>query len=488
MTSSEVKKTGEERTGILSEEHKGSQSSFFEAEIEHILNEEDEITMTTVNDDKEEHNNDDYGKSESDTTAVSAMSSASKSPEADNALSSSTIIESLHQKVDILTSTNLKLTVQSHNLLEDLENCQKKEVKLNENISLYNHEHENLNLMLQRRVRKIHSTEEEFKHITGKLENLRAEKATLAKDISEYSNSTEAKTNKISELKDKYHMLLDSHEEYRSSCLDEIQELRQKIEVLRNSMLNTVLDVSATTPEQKKDIGGKLHHFKVDASEIANTNILDDQTILKNQISHAIEVNMMKPTLDLYKVAGNVSTTYAADPENEKFKLPEEIQNSTAANALDNELKLRDRKTHFVSYQSRGPSDSPLSTRSPLMDVSPNFSRATLKSPGANPYLSTSPNMNSSTSASNSSNNTPNMKNRRSFYSSTSIQLPGTRVGSSGTLPGMRKTSSDKNIPPLATSEKNVRNPKESSPLPGTRSSKPTNRRNRRSVLIDNDK
>ena len=482
-------KPAKEQAIMQSEKHKGSQGSFFEAEIEQILNDEDDVTMTTVGDDKDEHIHDDYGKGESDTTAVSGMSSASKSPEADNVLSSSTIIESLHQKVDVLTSTNLKLTIQSHNLLEDLENGQKKEFKLNENISLYNHEHENLNLMLQRRVRKIHSTEEEFRHVTEKLENLKTEKATLVKNISEFSNSTDTKTNKIAELKDKYHVLLDSHEEYRSSCMDEIQELRRKIKLLKDSMLANALDVSANTPEQKKEIGGKLHHFKADVSEILTTNILDDQSILNNQVHHSIEFNMMKPMLNLYKVTESVSKKYAANPENDKFKLPEDIQNSTTSTTLDNELKLRERKSHFASHVSRGPNDSPLTARSPTTEFSPNLSRTRLKSPIVNPYLSTSPNINSAISNNSSSNTTPNIKNRRSFYSSSSIQLPGTRVGSSGILPGMRNTSSnDKNVPPLATSEKSTRTSKESSPLPTPRGNNLTERKNRRSIMIDNDK
>ncbi|SMN18145.1 similar to Torulaspora delbrueckii TDEL_0C05300 hypothetical protein [Maudiozyma saulgeensis] len=521
-------RTEEENHRVMqSDMHKGSQSSFFEAEIEHILNEDDEVTMITIEDERKqksnENNNDDDDDDDDDdvineediendhdtddtkydsetmaTTNNMRSNSSNLKNKSENAIdnnsnnnylnnftttSSSSVIESLHEQIDVLTNTNLKLTVQSHNLLEDLEHFQKKEIKLNENISLYNHEYENLNLMLQRKVRKIHSTEEEVNHIKEKLIFLQNENEILTKKISDMSSITNDTKLKINNLKEKYSILLEDHESYKSSCLDEMADLRNEIDQFKQSVVTDIVDQSGSI--EPKMMNEKIHQFKKDSAIVKETHLLDENIILQHQINSIVESRKMKVMLDLFKIGNNVAIDYNNQSEETNFSLPDHIKDSNIPETLEKELKLGDKKSHINSRQIKQLHEGPLSNRLPG-DFSPTLGRTRLtpiinSGPRTNANVNTnSTNIPSVNGNATTNNNNSNNKNRRSFYSSISGgQLPGTRIGSNGALPGMRKTSNERDTPPLASSEKFNRTPSETINPFTNRASKQLERRKR---------
>ena len=467
---------------MQSDMHKGSQSSFFEAEIEHILkedeeeaDEENEITMiTTLDEDKKtnsritveenDQENDDDTKCDSE---ISGSNNHSKEPSLGNNIntSSSSVIESLHEKIDSLTNTNLKLTVQSHNLLEDLEHSQKKEIKLNENISLYNHEYENLNLMLQRKVRKIHSTEEEVNHVRDKLSTLEEQNKELSDKINNMSSATNDTRVEIDSLREKYSLLMDTNESYKNSRLDEIKDLQNEIKQLRDSLIskfNINDDSHSNGSDKTKQVDTLIHQYKQDVNTIKEMNSFNEQSFLQHQITSTIESRKMKAMVNLYKVGINVATNYINDEtQDTNYSIPDDILKSEVATALENELKLKDTKKNFMSYQNiRNHSyESPyLPNKSPYGSTPPLGRTRLTPVMNSSPRNNLSPTMGTPVSNNNNSNINAGNKNRRSFYSSSinTAQLPGTRIGSNNTLPGVRMASNERETPspPLASSER----------------------------------
>lgn len=469
---------------MQSDMHKGSQSSFFEAEIEHILkededevdeiDEENEITIiTTLDEDKKtnsrsnieenDQDNDDDTKCDSE---ISGSNSHSKQPSLGNNIntSSSSVIESLHEKIDSLTNTNLKLTVQSHNLLEDLEHSQKKEIKLNENISLYNHEYENLNLMLQRKVRKIHSTEEEVNHVREKLTTLEEQNEELSNKINNISSVTNDTRVEIESLREKYSLLMDSNENYKNSRLDEIKDLQNEIKQLRDSLIskfNISDDSHSIGSDKTKQVDTLIHQYKKDSNTIKEMNSFNEQSFLQHQITTTVKSRKMKEIINLYKVGINVANNYINDKTHDtNYAIPENIIKSEVVTVLENELKLKDTKKNFMSYQGiRNHSfESPS-----LPNKSPHGSTPSLGKTRLTPVMNSSPRNNLSPTmgvsvSNNNNNNIAGNKNRRSFYSSSinTSQLPGTRIGSNNALPGVRMASNERETPspPLASSER----------------------------------
>ena len=318
------------------------------------------------------------------------------------------------------------------------------------------------------------STEEEVNHAKEKLIFLQNENKTLNNTISDISSVANDRKSKINNLKEKYDILLDTHENYKSLCLDEMNDLRNEIEQFNQSVVSHYSNQSESI--EPKIINEKIHQFKKDSIILKETNLLDENTILEHQINTIAESQKMKFMLDLFKVGINVATLYNNQSEETKFSLPDHIKDSNIAEALDKELKSRDKKSHFNPHQLKQLHESPLSNRSPG-DFSPTLGRTRLT-----PIMKSSSRTNSIANSNpmSSPGNSNNNKNRRSFYSSMSGgQLPGTRIGSNSTLPGMRKTSKEKNTFPLASSERTNRSPSETINPFTNRASKQLEQRNR---------
>lgn len=435
---------------------KESQSSFFEAEIEHILKEDDEMTMIA------QDNNE---RLDSQGTLLETKpitrNKLTKDKGDNDAISSSTrVIESLHEKIDTLTNTNLKLTVQSHDLLNKLERFQKKEIKLTENMTSYNHEHENLNLMLQRKLRKIQATEEELDTVHKRFDLLNRENEQLKKDLGETSTTRNDMLQKIEIFKEKYNKMLDNQEEVRNIYIDEICDLKSQIDDFKYSVARNLTNATQNT---KKSIDQSISQFTADSATISGMNKLDVSTILNNHIDSTIDRLETKSLLNLFKAGQKLANDYISQNKDSKMELPSDIKNSDMLGLLEKNLNVREKQSSNFMPLTRRPGDSPQPNRSPG-DFSSVLSRTRVPS---------------------STGNTPANKNRHSFYSASNGQLPGTsRVGSNSTLPGMRKTSNNKENHTLSPNEDSHKFGSETA----SRSHKHSDqRRKRKSMMINND-
>ena len=266
---------------------------------------------------------------------------------------------------------------------------------------------------------------------------------------------------------------MDSNENYKNSRLDEIKDLQNEIEQLRDSLISTFnigSDSHMDDVDKAKQLDSLIHQYKKDLQAVKEMNSFDEQSFLQHQITSTIESRKMKSMINLYKVGIKVANNYINDEtQDTNYSIPENIFKSEVASTLENELKQKDTKKNFMSYQNirNQTFDTPF-----LPNKSPHGSTPPLGRTKLTPVMNSSPRNNLSptlgTSPSNS-NNVAGNKNRRSFYSSSinTSQLPGTRIGSNNTLPGtrigsnnvlpgVRMVSNERETPspPLASSEK----------------------------------
>ncbi|CCK68393.1 uncharacterized protein KNAG_0A07400 [Huiozyma naganishii CBS 8797] len=225
--------------------------------------------------------------------------------------SSTRIIETLHEKVDTLTSTNLQLTLQSHTLLEKLDHAQKREIKLNENISHYNHERDNLNSMLQRKKRKINELQGEIDELVQTFDSLQTSNSTLEKEIEENSALVDDYKEKTASLTRNYDTVLQAQDSYTSHFETEIQSLVEQIKAIK----------ARQTLKLKCDYGpnhvieDQLLKFKklsinstTPVSESRHSLI---ETILKQKAQQTLKQLDLPSWLTLFRVSENIAKEYA---------------------------------------------------------------------------------------------------------------------------------------------------------------------------------
>lgn len=159
-------------------------------------------------------------------------------PRQNGSMSSTRVIESLHDQIDTLTSTNLQLTVQSKNLLDKLDAAQQKESKLLENSASLKHENENLVSMLNRKTRRLKDVEEELIKYKESQSSLIEEKTALQKKWENSSSEEMVLRQQMEMVRAQYDALMDSHRYYKSHYGSQISTLNEQLENLKVEQRN----------------------------------------------------------------------------------------------------------------------------------------------------------------------------------------------------------------------------------------------------------
>ncbi|KAH3902937.1 She3p SCDLUD_000536 [Saccharomycodes ludwigii] len=160
-----------------------------------------------------------------------------------NSSSSSTrVIESLHQQVDTLTSTNLQLTLQSNNLLNRLEAATLKDAKQTETVNLLKHENENLNSVLNRKTRRNKELEQDLKELKLKYKEISEENKTLSNEMKDKSGNESKLVNELEMIKVQYDALVDAQSGYKKHYENEISKLKTTLVDLTKNQEKVLLE------------------------------------------------------------------------------------------------------------------------------------------------------------------------------------------------------------------------------------------------------
>lgn len=343
--------------------------------------------------------------------------------------SSTKIIESLHQKLDALTNTNLQLTLQSHNLLEKLDAAQKKEVKLSENISLYTHEHDNLDSILQRKVRKLTEVDEELQSLRMTFQSVENTNKDLSSKLKSSTDSEKSIKDKIRVLRDQYESILENQSSYKAHFVTEIENLNNRIQSLKTEYKLSIKEkingenddnnIDSSNNDNSTTIANKINKFNYIMEQIRHHNFemrsLDG--LDKKMSESAMELGL-ESWLGLFKVCNEMIKDYA---EQKKLDL----------NDFDADHIIND---PFIS-----------SMEEELKREKVEISETTTKRGGRS--ISSSSRGNSPQTTANSRMNTPKVaavNNRKNYYTATSSNIPGSNVAgyTSLALPGMKRASS----------------------------------------------
>lgn len=324
-------------------------------------------------------------------------------PKQNGSMSSTRVIESLHDQVDTLTSTNLQLTVQSKNLLDKLDGAQQKESKLLENSASLKHENENLVSMLNRKTRRLKDVEEELARYKENHSSLEEEKLALQRKW-ESSSSEEATLKQQMEMvQAQYDTLVDSHQYYKSHYGSQINILSEQLENLKMDQRSYIQRVS----EEANTFDVKLLEFD---SKHDNLQQLEEARVrrLESKCDGLVKQLDLPSWVQLYKESKNMVTEFA---EKMQLKVPADFE----ALVQDPELTALEAKNSIN-----------INTNTGGLPLRINKSRVT----GSNPTAAQS-----GSSGSNATHN-----KRSSFYGGMASSSPASTLP--GTLPSVRRSSS----------------------------------------------
>ncbi|CCF59483.1 hypothetical protein KAFR_0H00740 [Kazachstania africana CBS 2517] len=340
-------------------------SNFFESEIEHLLSEEDDR--------------------DSKRTSQEAASPHYES--------SSKMIESLYEKIDNLTNTNLKLTVQSRELLDRLEALNNKEVKSREYISAYSSESENLNIMLQRKVRKIKDLDNKINELKSTYEKAKIENDTLMETYNHSHGNEKTIKDNINKFKTQYDYELNNFKLQKDEFLNKID------------LLNDLIDKAKVNTSTKLHNNGILRPTTEQSHYSTLKDIPNKTNIIDEKIQSAIDLLDFNSWVELYNLSERILLQYTENNmnENDDMVLPKQLQ------ILFNEMQIET------------PDLQPSKTRrKPTSSISARLNM--LKTP----------------------NGASNIKN---YYSATQNSLPGVKFNVSESVPGTKRVSSSSSSP-----------------------------------------
>ena len=159
--------------------------------------------------------------------------------------SSTKVIESLQEQVDTLTNTNLQLTLQSHGLLNKLEDAQEKESKLIEILGSLKDENNKLNNMLQTESERLKDLEKELVDLKEKYGAVVADNGKLKKEFDSFGAIETTLNDEFEMVTAQYNSIVRSQEtfkEYYSGKIaglkDEVESLKQENEAILHDYLN----------------------------------------------------------------------------------------------------------------------------------------------------------------------------------------------------------------------------------------------------------
>ena len=159
--------------------------------------------------------------------------------------SSTKVIESLQEQVDTLTNTNLQLTLQSHGLLNKLEDAQEKESKLIEILGSLKDENNKLNNMLQTESERLKDLEKELVDLKEKYGTVVSDNGKLRKEFDSFGAIETTLNDEFEMVTAQYNSIVRSQEafkEYYSGKIaglrDEVESLKQENEAILHDYLN----------------------------------------------------------------------------------------------------------------------------------------------------------------------------------------------------------------------------------------------------------
>ncbi|CCD22652.1 uncharacterized protein NDAI_0A04970 [Naumovozyma dairenensis CBS 421] len=237
--------------------------------------------------------------------STSTSTSPSQIP---NGSSSTRIIETLHDKVDDLTKTNIQLTLQSQNLLGKLENYQSRSTKLNESLSVLKHEHDNLTSMINRKQRKLNDIENELEKLQQNYEKIHTENDSSSSKYDDFDQVEKNLQSEIENLQTQYDSLLQSQIHYKdhysmelNSIISQINELKSK----RKEQLQNQLNKESNKLQQLHDIINKI--TSIESGHSMGVDAMTKQTYknLQQQYTDAIAKLSLNSWVLIYQQSKN---------------------------------------------------------------------------------------------------------------------------------------------------------------------------------------
>lgn len=327
--------------------------------------------------------------------------------------SSSQLIDQLSGQVDHFKNLNLQLTGQSQNLLDKLNQLQKKEVKLVENIELYKHQRASLESILQRKTRKLQMVEEEMGSLQMTYDSLLADNKLLHEQLYSQIDSKDAYDKKINEMNQEYDSILQDATQYRDNLQDNVDSLQNKVSTIlqeRNNNLQNELSQHHILEQQLKAIN-KLNDSEKQTERIAHEEIdkvlkqldLESWIILYKSVDQILQEYLVDNNLTRNIKINSEDTVNLREANNKKIT---EIQNELTEDMLEN-----------IQQKKRS-----------MRNATPNL-------------ISSSPTMSSSRINSASRRGTVNFNNNKSLpTASSNTTLPGVRR-QSGMISGNKRSS-----------------------------------------------
>lgn len=372
----------------------------------------------------------------------------------ESASSSTQIIESLYDKVDSLTNTNLQLTLQSQAMLENLDIAQKKEVKLIENISMYKYQTDNLNSMLNRKLRKIKEFEEEWTSLQMTVNSIKNENKNLDEQLYNLQQLQTLNKEKMIQLDIQYDSLLKDHHICKLQFEEDLNKINRDLQAIKSKYINKLNEEI----RKSDSFEIKLNKFKrlIDKTEKLGGFQEISKDIIDNKCEQVLKNLDLDSWITLYKLCDKVVQLYATENELDLslFKNYDSVVNDPEINDINKELK----NTH-----SHNSVTSPNNNIERLTIVKRKAKSAKITS---SPYIPSPRLVNHPSSSSSSLSSKDNSSNRNDENpSSRPYNRTESRVNSGGTptLPGVRRisrafTNSDSNAISSTSSSNSNRN------------------------------
>lgn len=229
----------------------------------------------------------------------------------DTVSSSTQIIESLYNKVDTLTNTNLQLTLQSQTMLENLDMAQKKEVKLIENISMYKYQRDNLDSMLNRKLRKIKEFEEEMASLQMTVNSIKSQNKDLSEELYNLQQLETLNREKMDQLDAQYDSLLREQQSCKLSFENDLSKINEDLQTIKLNYINKLNEEI----KRSDSFEIKLNKFKrlIDKTEKLGGFKEISKDIIDNKCEQVLKDLDLDAWITLYKLCGRVVQLYATE-------------------------------------------------------------------------------------------------------------------------------------------------------------------------------
>ncbi|CAB4251914.1 similar to Saccharomyces cerevisiae YBR130C SHE3 Protein that acts as an adaptor between Myo4p and the She2p-mRNA complex [Maudiozyma barnettii] len=177
--------------------------------------------------------------------------------------SSSRVIESLHEQIEILSSTNLQLTMQSQGLLAKLENTQDKESNLVETLSGLKNENKTLKNLLTRETDHLKELENNLILLNDSCNALNKENRSLKHEYKQNNVGETSLNDELQMIESQYSSLIESHDLMKRYYDKSVQKLRDELKTLKLQSNNTL----ESYHENENQLVEQLSNFNVSVKE-----------------------------------------------------------------------------------------------------------------------------------------------------------------------------------------------------------------------------